>query len=76
VGQQSDSIDRLSWSSTLTRKKDFVGQTDCDQQITQLSSKVGTHMAAMARRPVGACKIMITQVKFIEKMQLLQISPS
>jgi len=26
-------------------------------------------MAAIARRPVGACKIMITHIRFMEKMQ-------
>lgn len=36
--------------------------------------KVGTYIEAIARRPVGACKIMITHIRCIEKMQLIQIT--
>ncbi len=40
----------------------------------QPKSKVGTYTEAMARRPVGACKIMITHIRCIEKMQLIQFT--
>jgi hypothetical protein len=40
----------------------------------QTKSKVGTYIEAMARRPVGACKIMITHIRCIEKMQLIEIT--
>jgi hypothetical protein len=40
----------------------------------QPKRKVETYMEAMARRPVGACKIMITHIRCIEKMQLTQIT--
>jgi hypothetical protein len=40
----------------------------------QPENKDGTYIEAMARRPVGACKIMITHIRCIEKMQLIQIT--
>lgn len=45
-----------------------------DQLLTRPNNKIGAYIEAIARRPVGACKIMITHIRCIEKMQLIQIS--
>ena len=55
-------------------QKDFVLPTGPWSTTMQPKSKVGTYIEAMARRPVGACKIMITNIRCIEKMHLIQIT--
>jgi hypothetical protein len=49
-------------------------QPDRDQLPIRSNSEVMTYTAEMARRLVGASKIMITHVRFTEKIQLRQIS--
>jgi len=55
-------------------QKDSNGGQDRDQLLTRPDSKVEPYIEAMARRPVGPCEIMITHMRLIEKMHLLQIN--
>jgi hypothetical protein len=54
-------------------QKGFASEPVRDQLLTRPNSKIGTYIEAIARRPVGACKIMITHIRCIEKMHLIQI---
>jgi hypothetical protein len=50
------------------------GKPDRDQLTMKSNSEVMTYTAEIARRLVGANKIMITHVRFTEKIHLRQIS--